>query len=297
MKLCGFQRLAPLVEETPDSAWIVHPDVTAHSLKEALDFISQAEFSPPVFEEGVLAEHQLRRKTVPRKRAAFDDDEEGELDDDEAFFTAGPSRRVIDGPDKPKKNRRRRRHDSDEEQLDEEVLRENAARRRERELEKILKIKSEMYVHDSDDETDEERDKEFYAREKAIMESMTSLPTMGSQLKPSEKRKATVVLEDSSDEDSDSAKSPVSGRSPMVINDDDVAESDDTPLSSSPNDASSQSRKKRKVSRDVSPEVTQEADKGAMADVEDDGDDDVLVPVARRPRTHGGFVIDSSDEE
>lgn len=287
-----------MVEETLGSSWIVRPDVTADSLEQALDFIGQAEFSPPVFEEGELAEHQLRRKTVPRKRAAFDDDEEGELDDDEVLFAAGPSRRVVDGPDRPKRTGGRRRRGSDVESLDEEALRERAANRRERELEKARRVKSEMYVHDSDDETDEERDKEFYAREKAIMESMPGIPTMGPQTKPSKKRKAAVVPEDSSDEeDSGSTKSPVSRRSPIIIDDDsDATESDDTPFSSSPNDALSQSRKRRKMSRDASPKAVQEVDEGAVAG-EDDDDGDVLVPVARRPRTHGGFVIDSSDEE
>ena len=86
MTVCGFQRLGPASEETAESVWIVPDDIAADHLKDSLHFINQAEFSPPTFEDGVLAEHQLRRKTVPRKKAAFDDDEDG---DDAALEDAG----------------------------------------------------------------------------------------------------------------------------------------------------------------------------------------------------------------
>ncbi len=50
MKLVGFERLAPSLEESPDSVWIVPASLSADQLRESLDFISKAEFDPPVFE-------------------------------------------------------------------------------------------------------------------------------------------------------------------------------------------------------------------------------------------------------
>lgn len=170
MKLVGMERLAPTLDETPESTWIVPSGITADQLKESLDLINKAEFSPPVFEDNVSAEDQLRRKTAPRKRAVYDDDD-GLIDDEDGplFPMGGPTaRKVIDGDKAPKKTRRRRRKGTDElGEVDDEVLNEKARKRRERELAKARKIKSELYVHPSDDETDNEWNEEFMAREEA----------------------------------------------------------------------------------------------------------------------------------
>jgi replication fork protection complex subunit Tof1/Swi1 len=322
MKLAGFQRLAPLLEETPDATWIVRPDIPADELKESLDLISRAEFNPPVFDDGVLAEHQLRRKTAPRKKADFDDDddEEGDLGyEDAILFPAGPSRRAIDGAEAPKKIKRRKRRASEVEPLPDEIVIERQKKRKEREREKAQKIKSEMYVYDS--ETDEERDQEFYAREAAIRAARTGIPIMedSQPRKPpkpnSRKRKSEALLMDSSGEEdgalASTQKTQSSHQSEQVVisSDDDSdseAESDDTPLTSSPRPSSpgGSSNKKRRVREmgdgDEEPEDAvmedKTRDKDVVADAEEE-DDDVPLPTARRPRVKGGFVLDSSDEE
>ncbi|KAK4201960.1 putative topoisomerase 1-associated factor 1 [Triangularia verruculosa] len=178
MKLVGFERLAPTLDETPDSVWIVPGRLSAYDLKENLDMINKAEFEPPTFEAGELAEDQLRRKSAatkaaPRKRAAFDDDDDDLLDDGEEplFPVGGPTARKPDG-ERPKKLRRKRttiNSDGEEveevREIDDEEAAERAKARKQKQLEKLRKIKSEMYVRASDDESDEEADREFFAKE------------------------------------------------------------------------------------------------------------------------------------
>ncbi|RYP01703.1 hypothetical protein DL764_006128 [Monosporascus ibericus] len=179
MKVVGFERLEPTIEERPDAAWVIPSNLSADKLQGLLDLINKAEFDPPTFEDGKLAEEQLRRKTAPRKKAVFDDDDDNNgglpSDDDDILFPAGgpTTRRVLDDPDKPKRTRRRRRRrgsEDGEEGPTEEQLEEKARARREREREKARRFKSDVYVHASDDESDDEggRWDEFYANEERI---------------------------------------------------------------------------------------------------------------------------------
>ncbi|KAL2157227.1 hypothetical protein VTH06DRAFT_6363 [Thermothelomyces fergusii] len=173
MKLVGLERLAPSLDETPDSIWVVPGTIPADSLKETISLISQAEFNPPTFEDGKLAEDQLRRKSSARKRAARggDDDEDGD-DNGILFPRGGPTTRkrtAEDEPPPPKRQRRRRRRRGDDEET-EEQREERARARRKRERERARRIKSAMYVDlredDSDWEGNKEADREFFARER-----------------------------------------------------------------------------------------------------------------------------------
>ncbi len=212
MKLVGFQRLAPLLEETPESVWVIPGNLTANQLKESLDLINKAEFDPPVFDNDESAEDQLRRKSAARKKAAFDDDDDGLEEDDDILFPAGgpTARKAADAfLDGKKKRRRRRRRNSDGDEAEEptdEKLDERARLRREKELQKARKIKSELFVDAYDDVTDDERDREFFEREEAlrqrIQNTLTSSTNAGSGVGPASKRKTTtVLLSDDSDEE------------------------------------------------------------------------------------------------
>ncbi|KAM7201752.1 Timeless domain containing protein [Naviculisporaceae sp. PSN 640] len=188
MKLVGMERLAPSLDETPDSSWCFPGRVSADMLRDSLDAINKAEFDPPIFEDGQLAEDQLRRKSAAasRKRAnRYDDDLEGingflEDDDDDGeddgiMFPVGRLKaRKLDGP-RPKKRQRRRREpgsgEEEDEEEDDEKARARAKARRQKELEKARKIKSQMYVDAADDLTDDERDREFFEKEKQRQEA------------------------------------------------------------------------------------------------------------------------------
>ncbi|KAH6626316.1 timeless protein-domain-containing protein [Chaetomium sp. MPI-SDFR-AT-0129] len=209
MKLAGLERLAPTLDESPDSIWVIPGTLTADALKETLSLISQAEFSPPTFEDGGSAEDQLRRKVAPRKRVAYDDDADADAngindlindgsDDDDGtgilFPAGGPTARkrtAEDGQPKKRLQRRRRRGADDEDGAEDpeaEAKREAKARaRRKKELEKARKIKSEMYVDlredDSDWEGNKEQDRAFFAREQERQAAKDA--TFGLSSKPS----------------------------------------------------------------------------------------------------------------
>lgn len=209
MKLVGFERLAPTLDETPDSAWIIPENLTADQLRESLDLIQRAEFSPPVFEEGELAENQLRRKSAAarKKRVNFDDDDVDDfLDDGAALFPAGgPTARKADDGEMQRRKRRKRgkkdgEDDDEEDSATEQQRKERARARRRRELEKARRIKSELYVHPSDDESDKEWDKEFFAKEEAIRQRVRAT-MLGDGPSAGEGRKRDAVSLDESDEE------------------------------------------------------------------------------------------------
>ncbi|CAK7216235.1 Topoisomerase 1-associated factor 1 [Sporothrix curviconia] len=314
MKLVGMERLAPSVDETPDSSWIFGPQITADELEETLEYINRAEFDPPTFDNNESAEDQLKRKPTPRKRAAFDDDDgdngaAASMDDDFLFPAGGPTaRNVIDedgGTSKRKKTIRQRRKKTDEngdeiEGPTEEELDERARLRRQKELEKARRIKSDVYVHASDDETDDEKDRAFFEREEATRKRIHNAVQESMQLSTG----------DSAASDAAASKKTKPKRKSAVLSDDDDDDDDDGRGSSDADPGSSQdsasslagarrSRKRRKSSE------------GAMStDEDDDGDDEggdgddggggALAAAVKKPapkrRQHAGFV-DSSDEE
>ncbi|OLN84927.1 Topoisomerase 1-associated factor 1 [Colletotrichum chlorophyti] len=307
MKLVGFERLAPTIEETPQSLWVLPSHLNAENLRESLDFINKAEFDPPVFEDGAAAEDQLRRKKVVRKRAEYDDDEEDDIDDGFNFDPLGPTvHKAVDEPSKKSKRRQRRKGSEEDESPDDSELEEKARKRREREMEKRRKIKSEAYVHASDDETDEEYDREFFLREEAQRLRMARTVGDASPSQPT-KRPPAVLLDDSDDNDDDVlelTRGTQSARASAEMDVDAGSESGrngagNTALTPSPSSQDRSSRKRRRLSTDADETSANEPEhENVGGDAENDEDEDVPVSTARsRQRTRGGFVMDSSDEE
>lgn len=347
MRLVGMERLAPTLDETPDSGWVVAPGITAGALAESVDLINKAEFNPPTFDSDESAADQLRRKTAPRKRAAYDDDDDGggandgdDDDDDMLFPMGGPTaRKVIDDDEQPRKKlqRRRRRKGSEEEEgaeADEEKERqreERALKRRDKEREKARRVKSEMYVRASDDETDDERDREFFEREKAkydrLQRDLSShlnalLADSGDEEEGaggggggggSRKRKsgALVVVDDDDDDDDDSAdgedarpspsargnkraRTKKGGTLPARVTGDGETDSEAESARPSRGLASGDEMETDDTPLSSSPRVD------VPAAAEDDDDDEAL-PVRAKPmvraRARGGFLVDSSDED
>ncbi|KAF2473158.1 timeless-domain-containing protein [Lindgomyces ingoldianus] len=199
MALVGFTRLGP--DNSPDATWVVPSSLTAAELQEAIDLIRKFEFDPPVYDDGKSAEDFLRSKAATARRSArrvdFDDDSEG-IDDDSGedrgeYGPGGPTARKSDA--KTGLNRRRRERTPRE--LDDEEKDRRAEARRKKEIEKQEKVKSTMFVHDSDDEWeyDEEQDREFFENENRIREEtkakfFKSLALGSTELGSTKKRKA-----------------------------------------------------------------------------------------------------------
>ena len=312
MKLVGFERLAPSLDETPDSIWVVPSHITADELEESLEFISRAEFEPPAFENNQSAEDQLRRKPATRKKAEFDDDNDndGFGGDDVLFPAGGPTARKVVAEPRRKTVRRRRQKalasDDDEDGLPEgpteEELDEKARQRRQKELEKARRVKSDMYVHASDDETDDEKDRAFFEREEATRKRIQDLAALVStQPRPSvlasdkpqprpakhkskAKRKSTVLSDGSGDDDDDESTRGSSSQE-----------------SAAP--TSRRRRKRRKPSEEPAGSSDSDGDGDAeneddidVEDEDEDEDEDAAPILATKKRRHVGFV-DSSDEE
>ncbi|KAK4223542.1 timeless-domain-containing protein [Podospora fimiseda] len=319
MKLVGMERLAPTLEESMDSLWIFPGSIPADKLKECLDYVHQAEFAPPIFDNEESAEDQLRRKSSsaprpPRKRAAFDDDDDI-LDDGEEedfmFPMGGPTVRKSTAEDRPPKKRRRRERDGEEEEkeIDDEAAAERARERRERRLEKQSRIKSAMYVSPSDDEDDEWDErlmKEVPAAQESSWEKLLNIdgltkkrPRSNLTPEPAVPRpvwsplaarrtsiatglgKNRVLDEDEEDEEGEGDQSDEDGGE---------EEEEDTPI----------------LSSGAVPDGDNEKDAAAAAasqmDVDnDDSEEEDDVPVVKqvraRPRAKAAFLIDSSDEE
>jgi replication fork protection complex subunit Tof1/Swi1 len=338
MSLIGFQRLGE--NDDPDAAWTIPPTLSADQLKQAFDLINKFEFSPPTFDDGREAADFIRRKSAGAagRRAVFDDEDDGiDYDEEEILFPAGgpTAMKRSDALKELKKTRRRRRKEGTEELEDnvltDEQLRARREARRQRELEKNRKIKSDLFVHDSDEEVNEERDRAFFEAEEkvrqrskiAIMKELLGVSESKGQSAPTnaKKRQSSAMSADSDDDDilmtesrkrnssailmdSDDEVDAASGRSSSLATDNVLAESEDaatdTPMSS-PHAKSSQA-KRRKVSSDEESDslfhsavIKSAPADGAMS--EDDEDD--ALPVARpaRQRVRAGFIVDSSDEE
>ncbi|KXT05119.1 hypothetical protein AC578_7586 [Pseudocercospora eumusae] len=160
----GCQRLG-LAEDT-DAAWIIPSSLTASRLAEALEQIKKAEFDPPSFEDEKTAGDFIRSKA--KGRTAFDDNDSdtdasgsgGDINEELFPPNLREKRKAKDGDDRPKKKRKRNAVERTEEELEE-----RRAARDKKEREKNAKIKSKLFITESDDESDPEADAEFFRLE------------------------------------------------------------------------------------------------------------------------------------
>ncbi|ORX97250.1 topoisomerase 1-associated factor 1 [Clohesyomyces aquaticus] len=319
LKLVGFMRLGE--DNDPDGTWVIPSALTAAELQEAIDLIRKYEFDPPVYEDGKSAEDFLRSTTAAARRSArradFDDDSEGvdhDSEEDRGEYAAdGPTARKSEG----RKVLKRRRRERTPLELDDEERDRRAEARRKKEIEKQQKTKSTMFVHDSDEESDEERDRLFFENENRIREAtkanfFRSLALGSTELVSSKKRKADEGLtknkkrqksppkrkrgpfddsDDSDDGDNDAVSVSTHTSSNVVADVMDVDSEDeavDTPLSSQhagPLQQEGSALKSAPLTKD-----------GATTDTDEDEEED--IPVARRPARimRGGLIIDSDSE-
>ena len=284
MTLISFRRLSE--EDDPETIWVIPPPLSADQLKQSFDLIKATEFSPPVFDDGKEAEDFIRRKSAgisARKRAVYDDDSDNALlsDGEEEFLfpAGGPTNMKKSAAlEALKKTRRRRRNsgsdDGEDSAISEEVRAARAKARRDRELEKLRRIKSDLYIHDSDEESNEESDRLFFEREEELRKrtSLAAARSLLSLQKPektaggkSSKRKVADISSDS-DSDNDNAsivrRRRARGRSSSTLpsasgsdSEEDPSnisrdEATDTPLSSPhPHSRSSQTQLRGKAKR------------------------------------------------
>ncbi|KAF2033642.1 topoisomerase 1-associated factor 1 [Setomelanomma holmii] len=325
LTLVGFSRLGEAHD--PDATWIIPSSLTSSQLQEAIDLIRKYEFDPPTYEDGKSPEDLLRYKAAATRSSArrvnFDDDGDDGIDNgsDEDHGEYAADKPTARRPDGERKVLKRRRRVATPVELDDEEKDRRAEARRLKAIEKAAKEKSTMFVHDSDDEDDTEKDAEFFAREEALRKEMMSIynkslilgntePAASKKRRAEEpaskskrrktppKRKAQPFADsdDSGDEDMEDAKSAssraVSEEVRDVVDEESEQEATDTPLSSqhAAGHTSDDETPRKMGALDI--HSSQNA-KMASADDEDEEDD---VPVARRPVARRAFIIDSDSE-
>ncbi|EEQ85423.2 Topoisomerase 1-associated factor 1 [Blastomyces dermatitidis] len=174
MTLAGFERLG--VEDTLDSSWIIPSSLSAKTLEETQKSVEKHSENPPTEFDGLEPRDLLRRKRDvdttmpshgrPQGEVDFGNDSEGEDDIDGILFP--PNLRIRTGTlDELKKKRLRRgkKNKEDGDGPDEAALEARRLARQANALERQRKIKSSLYINASDEESDEEADREFFARE------------------------------------------------------------------------------------------------------------------------------------
>ena len=173
--LMSLSKFETIGEHEPDAPWIMPSTVNALELRSLRDVIEKHREEPKMLygeDDPIPAEDLLRRKPAEKpKRADFDDESSGVgSDDNEDFlFPAGGPTNTVESREsalqKLKNKRRKRRVDT--EPLDDETLEARRLARAKHDLERKRAYKSALFVHDSDEESDEDRDKAFYAAEQA----------------------------------------------------------------------------------------------------------------------------------
>ena len=337
MTLSGMERLG--IEDEPSATWIIPSSLTSAELRRTHETMEQHRKNP-VFEYGdddpLSAEELLRRKSADKaKRADYDDDSEGDgiVSDNDAeneflFPFSGP----VDRPnahhqalDALKAKRRKRRH-SNPIEFNDDTLEARCKARHKADLEKARKVKSAEFIRDSDDESDEERDREFFAREEmrrkgqrekireAFAAGRVKKNIEGGAVKPTtssteasrkrksagdegesgrKRRKPDVGSSDEgSDNDEDMTTDDGSSSPARLAKSISSGESEDevTPLSSPPLVASSLSSKGMQEGAAKVPDMTLDARDGE----EDEGDNIWRTTARRKGRV---AVLEDSDEE
>lgn len=180
MTLAGFERLG--VEDEPGDTWIIPSTIAARELHETHEMIEKHRKNPVTEygEEGnqKTAEDMLRRASTEKKRRLeYDDDSGGddgfisEGDEDFLYAPGGPTpmEKRADALDQLKKKRLRHKNKGDEDILTDDEARQ--AKRKAKlaaEKEKMRRMKSKLMVGDSDEESNEEEDRAFFAGEEAL---------------------------------------------------------------------------------------------------------------------------------
>ncbi|KAJ5683138.1 Topoisomerase 1-associated factor 1 [Penicillium macrosclerotiorum] len=330
MSVAGFERLG--MEDVEGASWIVPSAMSSTELREIVSNINKAIMNP--IPEG---SHEDPRDMLQRRDAGsarqsavnemlnvdFGSDSEGEDLPDGPLFPPNP-RAKSNALDELKKKRKKKRKDDDgaeKEPLDDETLEARRQARLSNTLARQAKIKSDLFIHASDEETDEEADREFFRleeeRRKEQAENVKKALLTGNfeQALPKSKGKKPSVRKRKSDTTAKEPKrrrrgtgSGDSGEGSDDGYDDDVlmadanelstgslqeistshgAQDEDTPLTSAEDEMD--------FDDDIVFSRDRQSKAAARAPAADSDDEDApIAPTSRRMR--GGFVIESDSE-
>lgn len=173
MNVVGFERLG--VEDVPGASWVVPAALSSSELRETVSAINKALLNP-VSEGSDEDPRQLlrRRESGSARESAvhgpldvnFGSDSEGEdTIPDGALFPPNPRSKSNALDQLKKKRKKKQKDDAEKEPLDDETLEARRQARLSNTLARQAKIKSDLFIHASDEESDEEADREFFRLE------------------------------------------------------------------------------------------------------------------------------------
>jgi replication fork protection complex subunit TIMELESS/Tof1/Swi1 len=336
MSLVGFEKVGE--EDVPEASWIVPSSLAEVDLRDTKSIIEKMLENPPSEDDGIDPRKQLRRKRVASSSVDhyssdidFGSDSEGEDNIPDGLLFPPNPRSKSNTLDEPKKNRRKRRQKDDDESQDDAQLEEHRRNRQANALARQAKIKSDLYIHASDDDTDEDADRDFFLQEeerrktqaeRIRQELLASVPGDASKNAQSKKRRKrqsdgddleglemegkkrrqmnALGLSDDDSEDDILMMDIVSSKSQEQTSASHKNPGHGTPLTSDDDldiDDDLAFHKSRDYENlaaiDDNGEVGHASHKAAAAVGSDD--DDVPVMSSRR-RMKGGFVVDSDSE-
>lgn len=330
MTLSGFER--PGAEDKPDVTWIIPSALTSTHLEELQSTIEKYIATIWTDASGREPEDLLCRvKTSTTaheeddepRRDAFIDDSEGS-DELQDFVFPDNLRSKSDALDQLKKNHKKRKlaRKNHPEPLAEEELDERRKAREQAASDRRRKIKSELYIRDSDEEMDEGENRAFFAREEenrkkqarrvlaALSLGRTEEEDIGKKRRleggeegGDEKRRRRRSesqderMEEDGDEDEMDTMGAESDASPQkrAATSDDELDIEDTPLSSQ-SQASPTEPGKGPALREI-PQPTLNSSTALMGQGTEESDDEVRVMASQRRRVRAGFILDDSDED
>jgi replication fork protection complex subunit Tof1/Swi1 len=279
LSILGLQRIGDA--DDVDASWVFPPTLTSEKLATGLDQIQKAEFDPPTFEDEKTAAQLVRPKSVGRHGEMFsdhsddDDDNDGVLND--TMFPPNLKEKRRRKDDNDERPRKRRKQNGVE--LTEEELRDRAKARRKKEQEKNAKIKSKLFVTESDDESDAEGDAEFFRLEEERRRKTAGLI-----------KEALLKRTDDIDED-DSAGETMQRKKPTARKKSKRSESSDDEMPDADDAVDDGSRNAHAGTIDISDANTSPSEDEALFTDDDDDDDDEAVlseedvPTSRRRTT------------
>ncbi|KAK2739274.1 Topoisomerase 1-associated factor 1 [Myotisia sp. PD_48] len=321
-KLAGFELTG---EDVPGAAWSIPGSLSSATLQETANLIRKHCDNPTEDIDGVDPDKLLRRKpagdratSYPEERGnvAFGSDSEG---DDAAFdgqlFPPNP-RSKSNALQKLKQRRRKKKGgegDEEENVVDEDILQARRLAREQNARARQQKIKSNLYINVSDDESDEEADREFFAREEERRNAQARRvrAALGETQNTSKKRKQASILGSDDGDDDEGDDDDVLAAPSKRVRSESVGTSE-SDAEGEPGTRDSSLARPEVVARTPPPTSMEDT---LMYDVDfspvrpwngttkenndlvgDDEDDEPIATRSRRPRIMAGFLVDSDTE-
>ena len=238
MTVVSFERLG--MEDVPGASWVVPSILSSKDISHSKTIIDEAIDKP--IPEGQDPREQLRRKAVgsgrgdnqdPTVDVTFGSDSEGEDEIPDGYLFPPNPRSKSNALDELKKKRKKKQNDDeDKEPLDEATLEERRRERLDNAQARQAKIKSELYIHASDEDSDEAGDEEFFRLEEKRRKDQAdrikkALLTGDPGGKPGKKKGGRKRTSDEHNPRSTGTKSKRQRRPPQSVDDGDSGSDDD----------------------------------------------------------------------